>query len=122
MYYDHIPVPRYCNKDNQHAVTMYRWLYSNCPPYERFSMAQVSRLTGKSYHLVQKALENGACLEFWAEVLNALRKAGWPEAVVAMKDDILYIWEAELMPEVEIAVSNIRVLRQRRIRSTRSGD
>lgn len=85
-------------------------------------MAQVSRLTGKSYHLVQKALENGACLEFWAEVLNALRKAGWPEAVVAMKDDILYIWEAELMPEVEIAVSNIRVLRQRRIRSTRSGD
>ena len=85
-------------------------------------MAQVSRLSGKSYYLVQKAFQNGACLEFWAEVLNALRKAGWPEAVVAMKDDILYIWEAELMPEVEIAVSNIRVLRQRRIRSTRSGD
>lgn len=85
-------------------------------------MAQVSRLSGMSYNLVQKAFKNGACLEFWAEVLNALRKAGWPEAVVAMKDDILYIWEAELMPEVEIAVSNIRVLRQRSIRSARSGD
>jgi hypothetical protein len=122
MYYDHIPVPRYCNQDNQHAVVMYQWLYSNCPRYERFSMAQVSRLTGISYHLIQKAFQNGACLEFWAEALNALRKAGWPEAVVAIKDDNLYIFEAELMPEVEIAISNARAIKQRSIRLARSGD
>jgi hypothetical protein len=122
MYYDHIPVPRYCNQDNQHAVVMYQWLYSNCPRYERFSMAQVSRLTGISYHLIQKAFQNGACLEFWAEALNALRKAGWPEAVVAIKDDNLYIFEAELMPEVEIAISNARAFKQRSVRLARSGD
>jgi len=116
MYYDHIPVPSYCNKDNQHAVVMYQWLYSNCPRYERFSMAQVSRLSGISYNVVCKAFRNGACLEFWAEVLNTLRKAGWPEAVVAMKDDMLYIFEAEFMPDVEIAVSNARALKDRRNR------
>lgn len=85
-------------------------------------MAQVSRLTGISYHLIQKSFQNGACLEFWAEVLNALRKAGWPEAVVAIKDDNLYIFEAELMPEVEIAISNARAFKQRSVRLARSGD
>tara|TARA_R100001079_G_scaffold88965_1_gene51572 strand:- start:230 stop:487 length:258 start_codon:yes stop_codon:yes gene_type:complete len=79
-------------------------------------MAQVSRLSGISYHVVCKAFRHGACLEFWAEVLNTLRKAGWPEAVVAMKDDMLYIFEAEYMPDVEIAVSNARALKDRRNR------
>ncbi len=122
MYYDNVPVPRYCNQENQHAVVMYQWLYKNCPRYERFSMSQVSRLTGYSYHIVQKAFQNGACLEFWADVLNALRKAGWPESVVAMKDDKLYIFEAELMPDVEIAISNARSLRQRNQRIGRDDE